>query len=114
MVVAIGSVNVNLQLRAEAYDRKKFFERIVSFLNRDRSFDSRQRIVTLDGEIVISELKNVFHRLVQLHRRQLAGRAFQLRVDLIKVVEINMSIPKGMHKLPWLEACDLGHHHQQK
>lgn len=74
----------------------------------------RVRVIALEGEILVFEIKDILHIRVEDHAGQRAGLTGELKVDLLHVVIINVSIADGMDEIAGLQAGDLRHHQEQK
>ena len=74
----------------------------------------RMGVIIFESKILKAEMVNVFDQRVQSHHRERPGFTLKLYPDLIKMVLINMSIPKSMDEFTRFQACYLGYHHQQK
>ena len=73
-----------------------------------------QWVVVFEGEIVVSEGKDIFAGRVELHFWERARRARELLVHLGEVVEIEMRIACGVNKITRSEVANLRHHLEEK
>src|SRR5258706_2631963 len=68
------------------------------------------RIVADEFEIFVLKIVDVPDRRVQLHDRQSARFARQLKAGLFDVVIVEVEVAKGMNECSRLEIADLRHH----
>ena len=67
------------------------------------------RVVSLEMKIGILEIKDILHLGVNNHLWQRAGLAVNLNASLLDMVQVQMGIAEGMHKVARFEAADLRH-----
>jgi len=71
-------------------------------------------IVTLQSEILIAEIVDVFDLRIQVHPGQWPEIARKLFPNLILMVFIDVQVAEGMNKIAWFQSGDLRHHHGQE
>src|SRR5262245_839028 len=79
-------------------------------LHRDRCRDMRMRLIAGYFEILIAERIDLLDVALDDEARQRQGRARQLLVHLIEMIEIEMRIAQRMHEIAGLEAADMRYH----
>src|SRR6266849_5731103 len=71
-------------------------------------------VIAFEGKILEAECEYIRHRLVDPHLRQLPRHPSELEPGLIEMVEIQMSVAKGVNEGPGGETGDLRRHHGQQ
>src|SRR5262245_51253096 len=72
------------------------------------------RIVADELEILIGEIEQRADLAVDLHAGKRAGRARQLLVGLVEVIEIEMDVAEGMDEFAGRESGDVRHHQREQ
>ncbi len=72
--------------------------------------DVRMRVVVLELEIFVPEIKYRSNGAVQTHGRQRTRNARELQSSLIGVILVQVSVAKRMNELAWFQICDLSNH----
>ena len=78
------------------------------------SFDGRVRLVILEREVVVVEVKDRFDIRVDAHRGEWVWCSGQLKPNLLQMVEVDVRVARCMDKVAGLETCNLRHHHGQE
>src|SRR5207244_3802757 len=73
-------------------------------LYRYRRTDRRQRIVSLQREVLVAEREEVLHGGIQAHHRQWPWGPGELLTRLLEVIEVQVGIAQGMDEFAGLEA----------
>ena len=71
-------------------------------------------IVVEEFEVLVLEVEEGLDVGVDLHLGQGTGLTGELELGLLDVVQIEMGVASGVDEVTGLEACDLGHHHQEQ
>ena len=74
-------------------------------------FDVRIRVITLQLEILIFEVKYALYIGINDHLGQWTRLAGKLQTGLFQMVQIEVGITCGMDEITRFEACYLRHHH---
>ena len=80
-------------------------------LHSNRRFYCGMVLVIFEAKILVSEIKEVGYRRVKFHGGQWIGVSCQLQVSLLYMVLVQVYVTKGMYKIAYLQATNLGHHH---
>jgi hypothetical protein len=83
-------------------------------LHRHRGRNVRVGVIALQRKVRVGKAEDRGHGRIEAQCRQRARRARQLQVCLIQVVGIEVRVAKRVHKIPGLEAADLGQHQRQQ
>ena len=74
----------------------------------------RPGVVAFELEVVVLVVEDALHLGVEHHARQWTWLAAELLMHLVHMVEVDVRVAEGVDKLPWLQACDVSHHHAQQ
>lgn len=83
-------------------------------LHAYHALDGRMALIILKLEIIIFERENILDAGIDAHLGQMVWSAGQLKVHLIEVIEVDVRIAYGMHKITQLIAANLRHHHGEQ
>ena len=72
------------------------------------------RIVTYKFKILILEIKDILHTWVYLHYRKSARLTGKLKLNLLKMVGLDVSVTCRVYEFTWLKTANLSNHHCQK
>src|SRR5687768_12032046 len=86
----------------------------ILMLHRHRGLDMRMGLVVDQLKVLILEGKDVLYGWIDFHGRKRIRLALELLLRLLEMIEVQMGIAKGMHKVSRLQSADLGHHHCQE
>src|SRR5215210_212225 len=84
--------------------------RSVGNLYRDRRPDSRLRIVTLNHDVVVSEVEQRAHGRIEPQLGKRPQRAGELQAGLLQVVGVEVGVAERVDEIAGLEPRRLRHH----
>ena len=71
-------------------------------------------VVGFEGQVLEAEVFEGADRGVEGQAGELAGRPGQLQSRLVEVIEVQVDVAEGVHKLSWAEVGGLGDHMGQQ
>ena len=72
------------------------------------------RVIALQLEILVLEVEDALHIGIDVHDGQFARFTGELQTCLVKVVQIQVGVARGMNELTGLQTCHLCHHLEQE
>ena len=78
--------------------------------NRNRRRYGWVRLVAHQFKILVAKTEYIVHIGIDPHLRRVQGFTGQLLVRLLQVIQVQVRIAQGVHKLAGLQAGHLGHH----
>lgn len=72
------------------------------------------RVVVLEGEVLVFELKNIPHGWVDAHGWERSWLSGKLEFRLLQMIFVQMKVAECVNKLARHEVADLSHHHGEQ